>query len=351
MKIGIFTHPLINNYGGILQAYAFSQTLKKLGHEAVVFRLNPRKCFLKKIVLYFIYAFHIPPFYKRHLYAKTVLNNKSKNTLEFINSYINRTSELSSSKSLIKECVQRKLDCLIVGSDQVWRTDFALNYGLSYFFDFVPKNMRLKLFSYSASFGLDSWNYTHKQTEKIKQLLARFSAISVREYEGQKLCAEYLKVPSMVVIDPTLLLTSDDYACIVSAQKYSNYVFVYWLGDRTQLQEILKDIDKSKKIVEVRLRDGEILPSIEDWLSYIKYASFVITDSFHGCVFSIIFNKQFRVYLSNVSSNSRIKSLFKILEIDEKLTKMNLEINYKILNPHLDDLRKNAFKFLNENLK
>lgn len=344
MKIAIMTHPLVNNYGGILQAYALTRVLHKMGHDTIILNRKPSRArnVLKSLAVFF----HLPPFYAKEM----VFRRRYTKLSSFIDSYIQRTKPLFSGRSLWNYCKKENIGGIIVGSDQVWRADYALNFQLNYFFDFVPRGANVKMLSYAASFGLSTWGYSHKCTQKIKELLTRFSGVSVRELSGQKLCENNLGISSKVVLDPTLLLQSADYSQFITSIESEKYVFVYWLGkDEDKLASILSSICPSYRVVRISM-SGVEQSSVEDWLSYIKNATYVVTDSFHGCAFSLLFQKQFYLSLNESGGPDRIKSLLSQLLIEEKLTDMEYIIDYKVVNQRLEALRQSSFEFLDSSL-
>ena len=344
MKIGILTHPLHSNYGGILQCYALNTYLRKLGHDTVVIRrVYNKQFFLKRWLKYILRIIGVSRF--RHKQS----DNKSINLSKFINSYIDYTTSVDSVHKMKCICRQYSLDAVIVGSDQVWREDFAMNYGYNYFLDFVPKNV-IKL-SYAASFGLSEWHYNSSQTSRIKKLLSEFCCVSVRELDGLKLCKENLGLTPAVLLDPTMLLAKVDYEKISSSRLVDEkYVFVYWLGDKNAIEDtISKYREAGYKIINIQLRSNSILPSIEDWLSYIQFSDFVITDSFHGCVFSLIFNKNFYIRSNDSGGNGRLKSLFTLLDII--YTDNLIQPDYAKIDSIINDLRSRSYEFFNTALR
>lgn len=344
MKIGILTHPLHSNYGGILQCYSLNAYLRKLGHDTVVIKRLPNKpFFLKRWLKFILRIIGVSRFRIKHT------DNKSINLSRFINSYIDYTTPVDSEHKMKSICRKYNLDAVIVGSDQVWREDFAMNYGYNYFLDFVPKNI-VKL-SYAASFGLSEWHYKSAQTSRIKELISEFRGVSVRELDGVTLCKDYLKLTPSLLIDPTLLLDKVDYEKISSSRLVDEkYVFVYWLGDKSSIADtVLKYQEDGYKIVDIQLRSNSILPSIEDWLSYIQYADFVITDSFHGCVFSLIFNKNFCIYSNDSGGNGRLTSLFSLLDIKE--TGNMIQPDYDKIDSILTELRCRSYEFFKTTLR
>lgn len=341
MRIGILTHPLKSNYGGILQCYALTVCLKKMGHDPIVIRREYNKSFFLwewiKTILRFM---HFPRYYNPNAVDRTV------NIRPFVDKYIVRTLPIRSQNQVKKVCKKYALEAVIVGSDQVWRADYAMNFGYNYFLDFVPDSV-VKL-SYAASFGLADWRYTKEQTCHIKDLLQKFRGLSVREKEGVDLCEKNLGITVVQLLDPTLLLSTEHYNKIASPRLLDEkYIFVYWLGDKSQMPtEILSSSKEDYQIVYLNLRDNKEQISIEDWLSYIKYSESVITDSYHGCIFSILFHKQF-VLSKNVSGGiCRLSSLFALLGIEDKFDGQLYEIDYGKIDEKLIKEREKVTSYL-----
>lgn len=343
MKIGILTHPLSSNYGGILQCYALNTFLQKLGHETIVIDRRTNKdlflwCWIRSILK----ALHFPRYYKPTTLDKTV------KIREFVDSKFKRTPPIDSPAKMKMVCEKYKLDAVIVGSDQVWRADYAMNFGYNYFLDFVPNNV-IKA-SYAASFGLSDWQYPEQQTHKIKHLLGRFKGISVRESEAVSLLRENTDILAEHVLDPTLLLSAKEYDGIIAERQIADpYIFVYWLGDKTTIQNSIANYKvQGLKVVDINLRDETEQHSIEKWLSFIKYAETVITDSFHGCVFSIIFNKHFIIHANDSGGNGRLTSLFSQLGIIEKLMNPDARVEYQVVNSKIVNLQTDSKTFINK---
>ncbi len=336
MKIAILTHPLISNYGGILQAYALSHYLKKLGHDSLVLNRQSNISFISRYIKIILMSLNYPR-YK---------NPKYRNIAKFIKEHINYSQPLWTTRELNLFLENNNVDAVVVGSDQVWRTDFAMDYGYDYFLNFAYTN--IKKFSYAASFGLSEWKYTNEQTSIIKNLLNTFSAISVREDEAVELCRTHLEIDAKHVLDPTLLLTIDDYEPIISERLVKDdYVFVYWLGSEDEKKSAIEKIRlTNKKIVDVSLRCDDVLIPIENWLSYIKCADIVITDSFHGCVFALLFHKQIILSKNDSGGNGRLMSLFKMFELEMD----NNVIDYEKFERILQEERQKSYKFIKEAL-
>lgn len=315
MIIGILTHPQGVNYGGILQCYALKTFLEKMGHSVIVIRREPDKAFfIWEWIRGLLKVLHVSRYYSPSLCDRTI------KIRPFIEANINRTHPIRSKRQMRKVCKTYSLDAVIVGSDQVWRKSFATCFGYNYFLDFVPKGI-IKA-SYAASLGLDKWEYSQEQTSQICKCLKGFKGVSVREESAIDLLKEHVGIEPLHHVDPTLLLTSQDYQKITSPRLVKEkYVFVYWLGDKQSIQdEVCKYKTKGYIVIEMYLREETEQMAVEDWLSYIKYADLVITDSFHGCVFSIIFEKQIKVYQNISGGIGRISSLFNMLQLEASTT-------------------------------
>ena len=341
MKIGILTHPQGGNYGGLLQCYALSMVLKQMGHHPIVIRREGNKSFfLWRFVRSILCFLHIPRYYRPNKIDKT------KNIRPFVEKHLSRTKPLHTLNQMKQVCKEHSLGAVVVGSDQVWRHDYALNFGYNYFLDFVPDGVTK--FSYAASFGLSGWHYAHSETEKIKHLLTSFKGISVREDEGVTLLRDFIGAESVHVLDPTLLLSSKDYDIITDKRLIQDkYIFVYWLGNQDLIkEEIIKYESEGYYIVNINLRDNIELVPVETWLSYIKYADFVITDSFHGVVFSIIFEKKFKILFNTSGGTSRITSLCNLLKINP-----SEEVDYTQVNNSIKNLKKISLDFIKKMLE
>ena len=214
MKIGIITHPLECNYGGLLQNYALQQVLRSLGHDAytidkVFFQYHRRwsvvlllKRFIKRII-----GREISISKKQYCFIK-------KNCTDFVKKNINVTKKFENDKELKSIIKKYKFDAYIVGSDQVWRPAFANNI-YNDFLDFCQDKKNIKRLAYSASFGISEWEFSEEQTKECSRLAKLFDAISVREDSGIVLCKEHLDVDAMHVLDPTLLLEKEEYIKLV----------------------------------------------------------------------------------------------------------------------------------------
>jgi hypothetical protein len=253
-----------------------------------------------------------------------------------------------------------KYDAYVVGSDQVWRPCYN-DHLMNNYLDFVENDKAIKI-AYSASFGVDQWETDEATTRQVAELAKQFDAISVREQSGIRLCKEYLGVEAVQVLDPTLLLDAEDYRKIYGKQKNTEpYIATYVLDSNKDIQKMVKNIAKATGL-EIRplgKLSAKGFASIEDWLAGIDGAKYVITDSFHGSVFSIIFGKQF-ITLGNESRGmSRFESLLNQFNLKERLVfnandvlaVLNTPIDYEAVDRTLEEKRKVANMFIDVNLK
>lgn len=339
MKIGIITQPLHTNYGGLLQAFALQKVLKNEGHEVwlinryynqgAVYRFFS---FLKQSLLEF--------FFKGSVYKLVHFRDGLRTELKFRKQYIVPCSGcLSSDEELKKFCRKHRFDVYIVGSDQVWRPAYAPNI-YNYFFDFVEDMQGTIFMSYAASFGTSEWEYTTEQTERCKGLLGRFKYISTRESGGVELCRKYLgRNDAVHVLDPTMLLPVSEYIRIIDKAHYpkpnEKFIVSYILDQTAEKGAFLEQVSKKmgKKIYDAKkgLKCNKHLhvkemATVEEWLYGFHYADFAIIDSFHGCVFSILFHVPFIVIGNKNRGMDRFHSLLSLFNLEDRLiTENNLD--------------------------
>lgn len=357
MRIGIVTQPLAANYGGFLQNYALQEVLRRKGHVPVTIDVG-NKISLGRFILSTIRSLlflFIPN--KRRPFAKfneTRYNIRKVEFEKFIHQYISKTKDISRyNHSLIRKY---NFDAIIVGSDQVWRPLY--NKSIEDMYLRFVKQANIKKVAYAASFGTDRWEYSIAQTLKCKQYAKQLDAVSVREESGKKLCRTYLGVDASVVLDPTLLLSSKDYEYLceqIPRRVDSPFIAAYILDRNKIIDDTLEEISSSSGMkVRIFEADAKSELSVEEWIAVYRDASYVITDSFHGTVFSIIFNKPF-VCLGNTNrGNTRFDSLLGILDLQNRyLTEyanaMNLlsqPIVWSQVNAILEIKRDESLRFL-----
>lgn len=369
MKIGIITQPLDTNYGGLLQNYALQQVLKQLGHEPITIdQPFPNKS------LWRIWASWIKTFMlkligkgKNRKYISCRINKKKQiyirqNTDYFIDKYITHSKRFLSTKDFRNYTINHQLDALIVGSDQVWRPMYNEDV-LRSFFNF-SRGLKIKRIAYAASFGVDFWEYNHKQTKKSQDLIREFNAVSVREYSGIELCRKYLYCAAVHVLDPTMLLDKEDYISLVRNENEpvsKGNLFSYILDISQEKRQIIDQLALDLKMTQfssMPKHDGDIFPPVTQWIRSFIDADFVVCDSFHGAVFSIIFNKPFLIIGNKERGMTRFNSLLNTFDLNERMITdiENVDsivyspINWDKVNRIRTELKSYSLDFLKSNL-
>lgn len=326
IKVGILTfHYSNNNFGALLQTFAILNAVKSFDLDAKIIDFRPwSPNSLKQRTfdfIRFLFGYNFTRFRKKYLDIQPIV--KGLNDLN------------------------NELDTFIVGSDQVWRYRNDHNNLCRYFFDFV--NDENKKIAYAASFGLDTWHGDSDITNKISSLAQRFDHISVREASGVRICRDILNVDSTLVLDSTLLLHKSLYENIIQ-DKYGkrtegNSLLSYMLLDDTNKnQSFFKSFAQKHNLKFVKLKgtkisnkyDFWIFNSVAKWLYLIKNSEFIVTDSFHCTVFSIIFNKKF-IVLSNPNRGlTRIENLLSLIKREDRLFCNLDDIDGKVLRDDFD---------------
>lgn len=341
MKIGILTVPFNNNYGGYLQSYALMTILKELNHTPILINRRQNKQSILHQSIFFSKQLikTILKFKKQKLFqSEQSFRFRGKEMLKFVHKYIQPiTSPIYNSKDLSKFCEQEQFDAVIVGSDQVWRAIYVPNIE-DYFLSFV-KNKSTKKIAYAASFGTRHPEYSNIQKTNCGKLTQSMTAISVREANGLDIFQEFGWDNSAVkvVLDPTMLLPKSHYENLIKhnhKKELENNIFCYILDLDTKAAAIIKQAcnilhKKTYDIIDMKKRNNAnyVLPSIEDWLTGIHDSSFVITDSFHGTIFSILFNNPFAVYVNENRGADRFYSLLKVFGLEDRIITINNSIN------------------------
>lgn len=360
MKVGILTLPLLNNYGGILQAVALYNYLEGIGHEPVLLT----KKFDRPIHQRLIGAIlrQIPG----HRIGN-IRKFKKQRALHhpFLANFMPRRSRALYSLKALSSYVQRnKIECVIVGSDQVWRPEYVSDHESRVFFlDFEGGFRKV---SYAASFGNSKWTRP-EGVHNITKMLSSFDAVSVRELSGVEFCRNTMaRADCMVALDPTMLIDTKFYDNFTGDRSAAQgYVLNYVLDTNPSFQ----NISESAKIAlggnrvtrSVSLEDGFETATIPEWLEALRHADLVVTDSFHGTVFSILFRKQF-IAVANVERGvDRFQSLLGQLGLSDRLINNDspdvvsrlalVPIDYDAVHAELDKLRGESRAFLNDALR
>jgi len=370
MKIGILTLPFHTNYGGIIQAYALQTVLKNMNHEVYIINRNIFELPKNKKLIIYAKRFLKKIFFNR---GEIIFLEKKKykeylmlsvNIRQFVDTYFDNIINVKDYSE-----VKNKFDAIVVGSDQIWRALY-LNPIENGYLKFSEK-WKIKRISYATSFGSDVWSYTPLQTQNCKTLIKKFDAVSVREKSGVELCEKYYNINATHVLDPTMLLPVKHYISIINhcknKDKIAGELFAYILQHNDLTDSYLNRISNILKYkpyyASTDRRDVELekrkTVKMETWLNQFYGAKIVITDSFHACVFSILFKKPFYVLLNN-DGNERISSLLKMFDIENRIItntnfldeqKLNSEIDWNHVEEVLESQKKQSLDFLHNSLR
>ena len=370
MKIGIITHQLFSNYGGILQAFALQKVLTDMGHEVNVVQLRQevKISFARKIFAYSKRAFD------KYILGKSNVEIRFEKKCNQLRKEMTRNVTPFIEKNIkcriydaFQNINEHDFDMLVVGSDQVWRSKYYSNIGTS-FFDFAD-TWNIKRISYAASFGIDYWDYSAQDTEKCKKLIRKFDAISVREYSGIVLCKKYLDYgDAKLVLDPTMLLAKEVYQQLSNMkQHYKEDLFCYILDKSKDKINVVQYLSKKLSLLTFSVNseienpnaplEERIHPAVEEWLQAFDKAKYVVTDSFHGTVFSILFHKEFVVISNSKRGNTRLESLLTLFGLEARMICSESDIDvlepidYSIVDDKLQQYRDSSFSFLKDALQ
>lgn len=352
MKIAILTHPIRCNYGGALQAYALQSYLQGKGYDVVIVDLQRPARLMSRL---------------HHWVERNIFHRRFT---RFAQCCMNRTPRITSDARLraaVADC-----DAVIVGSDQVWRLSMVHGLERHYFLDFVPDGSRR--IAYAASFGLSDLEPCHEALyNDIKNLVSRFTAISVRESDGVNICRKHWDIEAQQVLDPTLLAGREVFEPLANRVKnLQGELFYYFLGNRgaevAHIHRLAYGVGKRPFTVNAgrTLRISKFAfasyPSIERWVDAFRRAEVVVTDSFHGVCFALLFNKPFYVVGNKSGGISRIESILNLFGLQDRfVTSLNdiksynqlatPDIDYMQVNERLAELRNYSETFLLNALK
>lgn len=351
-----------DNYGQILQCYALQKYLTTLGCNAFLLKTRsdtlaplslrkrmlaiPAKIFSLRFweLLYFRYKLNV--FSKRYGHVDRGFDL-------FRTSYIKSSDKIFDINDLRRNCPNA--DIYITGSDQVWGAPSDI-----YFLNFVPEGKRK--YSYAASFGSNSFN--EENCKKMSLYLKTFNEVTVREYSGEERC-KLLGIKAKRVIDPTGLLTNEEYLDIASLPDEKGYILLYLLGNYTdvnfdKIYHYANQKNISVKYVASQGRNDsypKIFPSPTEWIGLIANASYVITNSYHCCLFSMYFRKKFMMLrLTGIfeKMNARMDTLFsqyKVPKVKSLPDLLYTPFNYEQISMLLEQDRNEAVRILNSWIK
>lgn len=350
-KIGIVTLHTGYNYGSSLQTFASKIFYKKLGYYPIVLGysnslVKGRDIRLEKLFVMFLRTFWRPSLFKKTFltYSNSLKKDISVEAKERFLNFSNKYLEVEklNRKEMIEFGKNKDVLAVVCGSDQIWNST-AIYIDPFYYLKFFPRNKRM---AYAPSFGKSIVPSYNKKI--ITKNLKEIKYLSIREIEGQKIIKELLGKEVEVLLDPTLLLNKNEWSCIGNGEYNDKYVVFYFLDSPTD--ETIKKIkyctgNEDVKIISIPYIHENMKNEFKNIFSYdigplefinlIKNAQKIYTDSYHGMLFSINFNKDFFIFERNYGAahnqSSRIESILEILGIKNRFYKeKDLFLNEKI---------------------
>lgn len=376
MRIGVITFFGNGNYGSELQALATKGFCESRGHEVTFLRIyssNRLVRYFKKIINRFSVWYHCKTDkeYQR-VYHDLHLNTSSQKGISSdLRNYIQlKVSELikTDNISIFSMRHGNLYDCFICGSDQVWSALIQPVWTHNFLKGVSPD----RKIAYAPSVGVDCVPNYYIKT--ITPLVKDFKYLSVREQSIAALFQNKIGVTPKVVVDPTILVGKEYWEVLLQKEniirpKYP-YILCYFLGELNDAQaHLINEFAEGRKIITLPYKDSEkilnnsqyVLANHLEFINYIQYADFVFTDSFHGMVFSLMFNKEFAVFnrshIGITKQTSRIESLLNMVGLSERLVDYPKtidsfsSIDYKIVNTIIEHKRQDSICFLDSALK
>lgn len=359
MKIGIITFHRAINYGAVLQAWALQTAIKQFGCEVEI--LDYRNEWMESYSgIFYTYG--------KKICIKTILSvlrnlpvrfKRVQNYRRFNKKYLQLSHPLYK-KDL--PAIENKYDSFITGSDQVWN-NYLANFDDSYFLSFVKEKQKKN--SYAASFGFS--NFPKELKNDYRNRLNAFNKISVRESQGISLVKEICGKSAILCVDPTMLIEKKQWECLLQPILRKKYILVYALNPIVHLMEYAEFLSETenldicyissewKNIWDYRENKRVkhiIAPSPRKFISLINEAEYVLTNSFHGTVFSLIFHTKFYSEIDYITKrNDRIESLLLNVGlqsriITEKLPEIGDNIDWMEVDKKMDSQKQTSENYL-----
>ncbi len=344
-KAGILTWHYLDNYGSVLQAYALMTLLQKedVDVEFINYRKNAKTNIFYNLLRNIKYS----------LPTSNPYNLRKKKFYKFRHAFFKESKMYGNYSELCNANLD--YDFVVCGSDQIWSGKV---FDKAYFFDFIKKNT-IPCYSYAPSTIENKYN--EEQINIIKENLKKFKKISTREKLGTEIIKQYTDTKVTEVLDPTLLVPASEWDYLISSDKngysFKNYAFCYFIGEDDKYESIMNKIKKQYNcddIININIKPihnfGTILKdaSPTDFLRLIKEAKVVVTDSYHGILFSLIFHKQFvpiKRFESkdNDNQNERLHNILRKIDCEDRYISAydkkisNIPLDYKIIDQKLTD--------------
>lgn len=346
MNIKVITRHTPSNYGSLLQAMATIQVIESLGHQCEIIDYRKKNEIGIKGILTTLQnkpSWEKNPI-KKYLYI-ALRYPEEKIAAILFEKMRSKYLKMTSRCYRINDLKTLTADIFMTGSDQVWAPLLDGNYDKAYFLNFASPNSRKV--AYAASFG--KTQFSEKVIKDYKHLLSQYNAITVRESHAVKLLQDWNIECEGQVLDPTLLLDAQEWSKYITKEIKGKYVLIYEIHNNPLLDDYAKRFAKHVGLPLIRIspslhqisRGGKMIfcPSLGTFLSYIKNAQYIITDSFHGTAFAINFNKEFIEILPNNKTGSRNQSLLQLTGLEDRIivnyndySLADKQINYAMVN-------------------
>lgn len=364
-SIGIISYNIygnFTNYGSALQSWALSQAISKLGYRPVLVDYCPNIHLDKNILnpLEKMWDQDEESILNTTLTLPAIKENYYKFEAFFTNRFERTTTKYS--KQNFGDLSKEALDGFVCGSDTIFCIDESKGFDDAYFANYPC--MKGRAISYAASFG--DTKITEEQYSTLNQRLCNFKAVGLRETRMLDYVSSNVEYPVARTIDPTLLLAPEEYEGIIDKRQLDEkYLLLYTRRFNPQMQRYAEDIAKMNgwRIVEISLRatnadKGHVMrydAGVEEFLSLVKNAEYVVTNSFHGLMFSVQFRKQFAIF-SRETGDSKIAEALELFglqnclltEYQDKLIKI---YEYENVHKRIAKARKESMAFLKKELE
>ena len=362
-------HTKYLNYGSALQSYALQKYLGKINVKSVIIDYVPFHAthyWKKNWFPSFRKIIHPVSFVKQFRWAISRWQRKKKFSAFFESNYKTTPTTYLHDELLTTGISGYNFNAFITGSDTVWKVDQTKGFNKVFFLDIPATNDKIKI-AYAASMGARL--FSENEIDEFIKLTAGFKGIGLREQTKVDYVNQFLDKPAERVVDPTLLLYNIDYECIAKKPKMSGYCLLYTCEENDRLMtEQARDFARQKDLRLIEISpfynnkydyDHKVLNDvgIEEWLGWFMNASYVITNSFHGMCFSVIFKKNAYLFERN-KTDSKMPDLCKMLGLEQcliscdkkQIEDANVQINWTDVNERLDRARKVSYDFLEKML-
>lgn len=367
MKIGILTFHCAHNYGAVLQCYALQKELELAGHFVEIIDYRPKYLIDPYKVLNFdIWGNNSFLFFLKKIVNNVLsFNTRKKRFLGFSN-FIENKLYLTNKRFTKSSEIPSTFDAYIFGSDQIWSSKISNGFDSIYFAKFDFSKYGKKIISYAAS--METKKLTNSEIYFLKEHLESFNSISVRENNLVKLIQPLTSKKVSFVLDPTLILDLNIWEQITKKPLINfKYVLVYQVRHDKKTMQFAKEIANQLNVKLIQLVADVSFKNMfnqninqkatpEEFLGYFKYAECIVTTSFHGTAFSLIFKKDFYTIELEDGKNTRSSSLLTSINLEDRIIKSEInpsfsKVDYNQKNILLEERKKESISFLNSALE